>query len=377
MATSTGAGAERIEIVPFTPDHMAAVRRFSRSNWRRPLSDGYFAWRYLAPATMSRMVLAMRGDLCVGMLFALRKIYRIAGAPVTCLEVFDWHSLPEVRGSGVGVRLMRAMMREPGWIVSVSGTDDVIKALELMGWTHVGASRLFERPLRPAETNGDPVAEARRAGARVPPARGLAAVLGAFNGRKPVAAPPGAAAARVPALSPDVLNLSEEPSGYAIAQQPDPAVLRWIASGPWAGRFELLEFRSDGRPRGWAMIRIFDWGFGLDGDVVEVFAPRPDAGLYAWMVSEAVAALSRMPLRRIRARASCPVLQAALAANGFLTLGPPTPILVRPGPEGVPAGSVHVTMNHADGPLLPYESDAQIRRRATEPADHRDRTHPA
>src|SRR5438477_6189454 len=110
--TGTGAAMEgaKVSIVPFELRHLPAVRLFSQKNWRRPRHDAYFDWRYIEAAPFSRLFLALREEACVGMLFALRKRYRIGGREARCLEVFDWHSLPEVRGSGVGVRLMRAMM---------------------------------------------------------------------------------------------------------------------------------------------------------------------------------------------------------------------------------------------------------------------------
>jgi hypothetical protein len=354
------ATGDRVVIAPFELRHLPAVRAFSRLNWRRPESDAYFDWRYVRAQPFSRVFLALRGPTCVGMLFALRKRYRIDGEPTSTLEVFDWHSLPDVRGSGVGVRLMRAMMREPGWIVSVGGTEEVVSALTLMGWTTIGSTQPYEwvAPEAPAADggNGHPHAEARGGG--------LMRALSSAVRREALKPPAGAVVSRVERLGDDVLDLYASHTGYGMVQEPDPDVLAWITGSAWNGRYDVLTFRVGSQVRGWALTRLYDWGYGLDGDLIDCFARGDDAGAYRWMVGEALASLAEARPRRVRARASCPALRAALVANGFVTLGPPTPILVRAGERAIGSGPVHITMNHADGPLLPYETDARLRARA-------------
>src|SRR5262245_1157689 len=358
MSGGTAAIGERVVVVPFEHDHLPAVRAFSRLNWRRPGSDAYFDWRYIRAMPFSRSFVALRGETCVGMLFALRKRYRIDGELTDCLEVFDWHSLPEVRGSGVGIRLMRAMMREPGWIVSVGGTDEVISALTLMGWTSIGSTQPYEWVPDQALGNGD------RASPGAPRPGGLMRARRSVVRRDGHPGPAGGVVSRVATLGEETTDLYAAHTGYGMVQQPDPEVLAWITSSAWNGRYDVHTFRVGARLRGWALTRVYDWGYGLDGDLVDVFAPSGDVTGYRWMVAESLASLAGAHPRRIRARASCPALRAALMANGFVTLGPATPILVRPGARPSGGGPVHITMNHADGPLLPYETDARLRARA-------------
>ena len=102
------------------------------------------------------------------------------------------------------------------------------------------------------------------------------------------------------------------------------------------------------------------------GEDSEVFAPRPDVALYTWMVSEAATSLMADRPLLLHARASCPVLQSALLANHFRTTVPEVPIHVWPKGVWDRAASLHITLNHSDGPFLPYEPE--LRAAAKPPA---------
>ena len=169
--------------------------------------------------------------------------------------------------------------------------------------------------------------------------------------------PPTGRVARSAAFDEEVSSLYQEETGYGFLQVPDPDVLRWVTSSAWSGRHEFLTFTVDDRLRGWAMTRTHLRDGGLEGAIVELFAPRPDVALYTWMVSEAAVSLMAARPRRLRARASCPVLQAALVANHFRPLAPEVPIYAWP--KGAVSGDrpLHVTLNHSDGPICPYESE--------------------
>ncbi len=129
--------------------------------------------------------------------------------------------------------------------------------------------------------------------------------------------------------------------------------------GAWSGTYRFLTFIVEGRPRGWAMTRTHATERGLEASIVEMFAPRPDAALYTWMVSEAATSLMDDRPCRLHARASCPLLQAALLANRFRMVAPESPIHVWPKGVGDRAASLHVTLDHSDGPLLPYEPEVR------------------
>ena len=355
LESSQAADLKTTAVVPFSPEHLPAVREFCEVHLRRPQSDDYFEWRYLSSRPFSRMVVALRGDECLGMLFALRKRYRINGTLTPCLEVFDWHCSPEMQGTGMGIRLMRAMMKHPEWIIAVSGTVEANSVLALMGWRTIGKSQLYDLPvtnrmLAPETRNGHPRSMGRT----------LMGVLSTALTPPHRRAPSAGRVTRAPILSEEVQQLYADKTGYGLVALPESEHLGWVTSGGWSGKFEILTFAVAGQLRGWALTRVYNWGLGLDGDIVDLFAPEPSVGLYSWMVSEATKSLMPSRPRRIRTRASCPILRSALLANGFLRLGSENAANIRPVGSGFKGGPVHITLNSSDGPLLPYQIGSQV-----------------
>jgi hypothetical protein len=344
-------------IVPFTPDRLPSVRGFCERYWDRPRTDAFYAWRYLQPQPRVRMLLALQDDECLGMLTALQKTYRINGQPATCLEIFDWHTLPGLRGTGVGIRLMRPTMRMPERVFAVGGTADVQATLPKMGWEAIGSTRVYDLPV-----TGEALASRveQRLGMRGPLVRlAMDAVSAGYCRPRPRRVPRGGSITRASVSTQDLLPLYEGMTGYGLVQQPDPDVLRWMTGGSWSGTFERLTFQVQGRLRGWVLTRAYAGDVGPDADIVEIFAPNPTVDLYTWMISEAAISLMASHPRRVRARASCPILRAALLANRFRRLGQDRPIYSWPSGANPSGGAIHFTLNHADAPLLPYEIEAK------------------
>lgn len=342
-------------VVPFSPKYLPAVQRFSELHWSRPRTTAYYRWRYLDSGPFSKMFLALRGNECLGTLFALRKRYLVAGRETPCLEVFDWHSLPEQRGTGVGVRLMRAMMRQPERVISVGGTPIVHSALPAMGWQRLPSARMFE-----LKTSTDALADALRRRISLPssttrvPLGLLARTWFRPRRRKP---PSRGLALAVAMVGDEVGQLYEGNTGYGLLQVPDRDVVRWFTSGyPGSGSFGFLYFVIDGHLRGWSMTRVYETQRGREASILELFAPSPDTALYTWMVSEAASSILGFDPRVIRALASCPILQAALRRNRFVETSEDTPVMTWPTGLTDRLGPVHVTLNHSDEPLRPYPS---------------------
>ncbi len=341
-------------VVPFAPDLLPAVRGFGERYWSRPRTEAYYDWRYLQSQPHSRMFVAMQDDDCLGMLFALRKRYRVGGRSVACLEVFDWHCLPGLRGSGIGIRLMRAMMRQPETVVSVGGTGDVLATLPMMKWEPIGMARKYELPV-----SGDILAERleRRMGLHsVLPRRALDLVVAGYHAPRRREVPATGRVERVEMPGDEIGRLYQDETGYGFVQEPDAEVLRWMTDGRWSGTYRFLTFLVEGRLRGWVMTRTYIGDHGLEAGIVELFAPRPDVALYTWMVSEAATELMADRPLLIHARASCPVLQSALLANHFGPIGYDVPIHVWPKGAWDRSAALHITYNHSDAPLLPYAS---------------------
>jgi hypothetical protein len=340
-------GALEFRVEPFTPRHLPLVAAFSERYWSRPRTEAYYDWRYLQSQPFSRLFVAVTPDQCLGMVFAFRKTYLISGHLTPCLEVFDWHSLPGLKGSGVGIRVMRAMMRLGDRVVAIGGTSDVLKTLPAMGWAAIGAARPFELPM-----SGAALVPGLRARVpfRIP---GERVVLdAAARWFRPHRVRAEGDVLPMSTVGVELQALYEGEIGYDVVQVPDPRFLRWMAGYSAKGSFTFLYFTVRGQLRGWVAMRLYDTPAGREAAIVEIFAPRPDVALYTWMVSEAAVRLAAARPRLIRARATCPVLQEALLANRFR---PGSDVIVHSYPKSPPPHlRLHLTLNHTDEPLRPY-----------------------
>jgi hypothetical protein len=344
-----GSAPLEFHVEPFAPARLPMVAAFCERYFRRPRTRAYYEWRYLESQPFSRLCLALTADDCLGMVAAFRKTYSIAGQTVPCLETFDWHSLPGLKGSGVGLRVMRAMTRGGERVIAIGGTADVLKTLPAMGWQRIAAVRSYELPL-----SGAALVDGfrRRVAAHLPgDRRMLDAVARWFRPRRrsvrgemiPVAS-----------LGAEVMALyRDRPAAYDGVQVPDANYLRWLAAGyPSTGSFAFLYFVDGSTLLGWAATRTYDGPAGREAAILDLYASPAGAETYTWMVSEAACWLEAGQPRVIRARASCRLLQAALAANRFR---PAAEVPVHTWPANLPADlRWHFTLNHTDEPLRPY-----------------------
>jgi hypothetical protein len=305
-----------IRVEAFETGQLPLVAAFCEAYWKRPRHESFYSWRYIESRPFSRMFLARTADECLGMLYAFRKPYVIAGERMECAEIFDWHSLPGLSGSGIGIRLMRAMMRHNRRLLGVGGTTDAQKALPAMGWQLIGEAVDYELP-----TTGEALLPGlrRRVSVQLPGERlALDATVASWFKPKRRKQAGDAVAVGYDAASTDLDALYDGDTGYDFVQSPDRQWLQWLtASSAPVGQFRHWRFMVGGVLRGWALTRSYDTRAGKEGAIVELFAPRPNSSLYTWMISEAALALYCEGVRLIRTRASCPVLKAALAANRF------------------------------------------------------------
>jgi hypothetical protein len=338
-----------VRIERFAEAHLPLVAAFSEQYWSRPRTEAFYRWRYVESQALSTLYVALTDSACLGMVSALRKTYIIAGQPTPCVEIFDWHSLPGLKGSGVGIRVMRAMMREGARLMGIGGTADAVKALPAMGWQLLGTATMFELPV---------AGDALRAGLRdrlkvsVPGEGLLLSALAATWFRPRRRRYPDGRALPSATIGDEVAALYEGDTGYDVVQRADPAATRWVASYPGNGAYTAWHFLVRDRVRGWGLTRVYETEAGREAAIVDVFAPKADINLYAWMLSEMSSALVSVRPRVIRARASCPLLQAALRANRFRS-GSSVPIFTSP-KDLSNAARIHITLNHTDGPFRPY-----------------------
>ena len=294
----------------------------------------------------------MEDGRCVALLRAFARVYRLGDAEVTCLETFDWYSTPDARRSAAGLRVMRAAMEEPEPLVNVGGTADTLAILPRLGWRQIDEATSYVLPLSARALTPELTA---RMGPVEPFGRTALALGGrAWFGRGRAHAPAGGVAVPLTCPGDEVLELYERDLGYATVPVADPVHLRWLTSGfSGAGQFLSLLFRVGGALRGWGMARVCDTPGGPEASLVEVYAPRPDAPLYRWMVSALVARVRPYRPILVRAQTTCPVLGAALRRLRFLRAHS-RPVQMWSADGLLGGRPTHFTMSTQDFPMLPY-----------------------
>jgi len=339
-----------IEIVAFQPSLLPAVVRFAERTWHQHQGDGFYTWRFLdCPA---EMLLAVRGAECLAILCAFKRKYRAGGVERTYAETFDWYSLPELRHSGLGVLLLREMMNRPEPMLVVGGSADTMTMLPRMGWRDLPGAELFVLPRR-----GAAVSNQVRDAYGIPKAltEALFDVSAALWFRTRQRQPPqGYAVRAIDAVGEDVLSLYRGESAYGLTPVPDLDRLRWLTSGtPAPGRFVATYFTIDGALSGWTLAKVSRQDSGWEASLLECYTQHPDVETYSWMVAATARRLSAFGPAKILARATCPVLRAALRHNRFLSRGFVPVRFWSRAPE-LPAGPVHLTYNVGDADMVPY-----------------------
>jgi hypothetical protein len=337
-------------IVPFTPELLPALVRFCERTWRRPRTAAYYRWRYLE-SPLQRAWLVMREGECIGTLLAFARPYRCGSETVTFLEVHDWFALPELKGAGLGVRLIRHAMSQPEPVLMVGGSDDSRKLMPRLGYGEPATAQRWMLPVA-----GHVVGQALQRRARLPAAiAGAAGELGvrAWFRAPRVRAPEAGRVVPVGCPGDELAQLYAGASHYGTVPLWPKEHLAWFLNGfAGVGHFVPLYFTVRDALRGWALGRVVSTKQGCEAALVTLFAPQPDAALYGWMVSAAVTALSAFRPNSIQASTTCPLLSAALGARRFLRVGN-DPVWVAPKERELP-GPVAIGLDTGDTPLLPY-----------------------
>ncbi|MBN2799018.1 MAG: hypothetical protein JXX28_07705 [Deltaproteobacteria bacterium] len=242
----------RIRIEPYQEHHFSALCAFAARTWpTRCRSPEFLRWRYQDPRSLIGATVAMRGEEVVASLSWARRRWWLRGEPVEAQETFDWFTLPELRGGGLGIRIIRAVMTQ-GPVAAVGGTADTLALLPRLGFTRVGEVAQLALPLT---SRGLPARVGRLGlaadGALAAWRRGAA--LGAGGGLlRPLTA----------------LPLQDAPSpGLELVQIPEASVLDWLSEGPGAGLY--ASFAGEGGSASWSQVRVFDRGYVRTAAITE------------------------------------------------------------------------------------------------------------
>ncbi len=340
----------RTELIEFRPEHLELVARFSARVWRRPRSVEFLRWRY-SEHPDHRAYLAVREGECIAMVGAFRRPYRMGERTIPVADSFDWYSLPDLRGSGLGVRLLQRLMKDPEPVIVTGGTDDTRNLLPRMRFQIPDTVQRFGTLL-----GGARAAQLIATRTRLP--RALARL--AFLASRPLLAPrvrlapPGARVDEVAKLGEEALAIDPRPGRRGTAPIWTPAYLAWLAAAsPRMGRFTPLEFRAEGALVGWALLRSYDAPGGRDFALLDVRAKTPGDAIYTWMISEIAVRARDAGCALLSAGTSCPHVAAGFRANRFQSFTP-APIHYYAQDGAAPDAPVVFGSHWGDEPILPY-----------------------
>jgi hypothetical protein len=340
----------RTEIVAFRAEHLDLVARFSERVWQRPRSDAFLRWRYLEHPD-HRAYLALREGECIAMVGAFRRPYRVGERTILVADSFDWYSLPDLRGSGLGVRLLQRLMKDPEPVIVTGGTADTRNLLPRMRYQIPASVLRFGALL-----GGERAAALIAGRTRLP--RPLARL--AFLLSQPLLAPrvraaPSGGSVSVPAkLGEEALAIDPRPGARGTVPIWTPEYLAWLASAsPAMGRYVPLEFRAGGSVVGWALLRTYDSANGRDAALLDVRARAPSAAIYTWMISEIAVRARAEGCGLLTAGTTCPHAAAGMRANRFFGF---TPAPIHYFSQDGAALEVPVVFgaHWGDEPILPY-----------------------
>lgn len=300
-------GAESLRIEPLAPANRDAAIALAREAWEGPMDDAYLTWRYRSAPTQEA-VLALVGDACVAMMFALRRSYRTPDGDREVLEPFSWHAAPEWRARGAGLRVVRHWMAGNRPLVALGGTGIATRMFERMRWSPLGVGGCFVLPLH---------APFLRARGRGP---GFAALF-EWVGRhyfRPRAGSGAVVAHLVDEPGPSASRIAMEQRRFGWMRLPDALTWRWLASAPAPlGRYLAFHLHVDGETVGWATARTHRSGGAHRAELQECFLRDDACAHYPEAVRSVCVQLAALGVDVIRCVTTCPDMIEALRGLRF------------------------------------------------------------
>jgi len=270
--------------------------RESRSlDWTDARLEEFVDWRYFARQDADTLLAVTQGR-CVAMIDSLVRDYGETGSRHRVRETAEWSCQPQYRAMGLGLQVLRRMMRRQEPILAVRGTDETQALLPRLGWT-----RLPDVVLLNANLDWS-----RRA-------RDLASSLSGFFGVHGTDSRDFLAKLAVPTAA-DLETLASCASVFT----PLLGVweIEWFARAPHeAGEFFWVRLERQGRGVGIALARVYRARGQVRGKVIHAASADP-AGLVP-LLTGVVREFRRRSVARVAARASAPTTVTAYRACGF------------------------------------------------------------
>jgi hypothetical protein len=312
-----------IDFIPYSSAYLPAVQRFSEKMYVRPRDDRFLEWRY-KECPNQKGVLAMQDGECVAMVWFFVRTYQMRKSSVTCLELMDWATRSDMRGMGLGIRLLKTMMDNSDPIQNLGGSDDTRRFLPQLGWKSLGEVPQFYLPL-----SAKPILNLIGEKTRIPLNWLNAATdpifqmtIGLWFKGRPQATDVNLQVEQANAPTAELLQLYDEEIGDRTALVPDLRYLKWLMSAPAKmGRYVLLYFRRNGKLRGWSFSRICSTRLGNLANIIEMYVPPEEESHLVSVVSQTVNVLAPFKPDGVCAGATHLVYQDSLRKNRFFQRG--------------------------------------------------------
>lgn len=331
-------------------EYLPAFYAFVAQTWpEQPVLPSWLDWRYNQPPGQEFRIAVRDGEViaCLGV---RRRQWVVGDVIQQTGETFAWFCRPDLRMTGLGVRLFKRAMHDFTPMIAVGGSDDTRTLLPRLGWQQVGDAPTFVLPLR-----GAAVAERIHDKTHVPKRMAELAfdAVGRHLLRRPSATVPGGEVVPVAHLGEDVAALYQPRAGLSLCAIPDAAQSRWLSGHAGNGTHIALNFVVHGELVGCGQARVYAQDGARYAVITELWSTLKQAPVYQWMVGAMVRAVRGFDPVSVRMRATSPVLQQALGHHRFIVADRP-PLWVWAGRKGtVPSGTPHIVFDLEDHHLLP------------------------
>ncbi|MBL8512050.1 MAG: GNAT family N-acetyltransferase [Betaproteobacteria bacterium] len=141
-----------LKIEPLSPTTLPALARFSAQTWSRPDSPAYLDWRYGDAHRATTWVAYHNPEEILATVSGFHAHYQWSHGQTSgqadVLETCDWYCRPDLRGSGLGIRVMTTLIKQGKRpVVALGGSADTLSLLPRMGFKQLGTGCKFILPL--------------------------------------------------------------------------------------------------------------------------------------------------------------------------------------------------------------------------------------
>lgn len=334
---------------------LRGIAEFNRRVWQFPDDDNFLNWLF-RDAPKSTVLVAHDDGQWLAVLGVFARTYLVNDTPVECGETYAWATLPERRNSGIGIRVMKAMMERGRPLVALGGSADTMEFMPRLGFKTIGSAPVLNLPLS-ARVLGQPGGISYSDGIKGWLAKAGLTMLAPFLRPRP--RPDDDVIRNVPVVALDRKTL-EMPTLSGFQATYDVDFFDWLGRGyRGMGTFLPFRFYRGRRLAGWAFARVSEEAPGLAvGRILEFkFAPETDARDRAAMARAVCAALAGYNAAIIRCATTCQDTNAALRSMRFMSRTEIPAMVYLAGIAAINE-TVRISSLRADGALLPLPVNA-------------------